>query len=153
MPWATATEVAEITGVTVTDAQLKAAQSVIELRIGRTETSPGGLPSSWIHPRDLRWLKRAVAYQAAWMPAQPDYLTRSQTDGTVIQDGAHVNVTKAGQYLAPLAIVALKKLSWRGTRSIHTESTLSGTRGPYHLGVDGVVSVFDYQNEPWQPLE
>lgn len=147
MAWATAEEVAEITGVTPSAEVLALAHQTIELKVGRLSEG-----TAHITARDLRWLRRAVAYQAAWLPSQPDYLTRSETSGTVIQDGAHVNVTPSGQVLAPLARRALKRLSWRGSRSVSMESTLSGTRGPYHLGIDGVVSVFDYQGEPWQRL-
>lgn len=143
MAWATAAEAAEITGSAPSAEILALAHGDIELAVGRTQEA------TWIAARDLRWLKRAVAYQAAWLPSQPDHLTRSQTTGSVIQDGAHVEVTRAGQKLAPLAISALKKLSWRGSRSVTVESA-SGRRAPYHLGIDGVVSIFDYQGEQWQ---
>jgi hypothetical protein len=143
MVWATAAEVTDITGETPAADVLLRAAADIELAVGRTQDA------TWIPARDLRWLKRAVAYQAAWLPSQPDHLTRSETTGAVIQDGAHVEVTKAGQRYAPLAISAMKRLTWRGNRSVHTESTLATKRGPYALGVDGVVSIFDYQGETW----
>ena len=144
MGWATPEEVAEIARVTPTAGVLALAQQSVELVVGRTSGA------THIPARDLRWLKRAVAFQAAWLPSQPDYLSRSTTKGAVIQDGAHVNVTPSGQVLAPLARRALKRLSWRGNRSVYTESTLGGTHGPHHVGVDGVVSIFDYQGEPWR---
>lgn len=141
MPWASTADVGEITGVTVTDDRLSLAAGVIEMVVGRTQDA------TWIPARDLRWLKRAVAYQAAWMESQPDYLTRSDVVQSA-QDGASATY-KGAQDLAPLAKRALKRLTWRGNRSVHTESTLTERGGPYRLGVDGVVSVFDYQWDHW----
>ncbi len=145
-PWANVTDVAEITGVGVTDAQLRLAQNQVELRVGRTSDATG------IGARDLRWLKRAVAYQAVWAKDQPDLLTRSETDGAVIQDGVHINQTAQAQQMAPLAMVALRRLSWRGNRTVSVTSTLAGPRAiganPASLAVG---AVFDYDGfENWR---
>jgi len=145
-PWATPADVAEIAGAEVTDAQIRQAQAVVELRVGRTaEATPH------IRGRDLRWLKQAVAYQAVWMADQPDLFTRSETSGPVIQDGIHISQTPQAQTMAPLALVALRRLSWRGNRSVHTESTLRTVRGEANPAALGVGAVYDYDGyERWR---
>lgn len=144
-PWASVTDVAEITGVTVTDPQLLLAQNVVELRVGRTSDATG------IGARDLRWLRRAVAYQAVWAAEQPDLLTRSETEGAVIQDGVHINQSAQAQQMAPLALVALRRLSWRGNRTVQAASTLAGPiRGLANPAALAVGGVFDYEGyEHW----
>jgi hypothetical protein len=142
--WASIADVAELTGVTVTDAQLLQAQSQVELRVGRTYAA-----GTNIGARDLRWLKKAVAYQVVWMLDQADLLTRSDTNGAVIQDGQHIEVTKEGLTLAPLARVALKRLTWRGNRSVRTESTLAMVRGTGNPAALSVGAVYDYPGDRW----
>lgn len=144
-PWASDADVTEITGATVTPAQLAQAQTAIETVTGRTAEA-----TARIGPRDLRWLKRAVAYQAVWMADQPDLFTRSTTTGPTIQDGAHVNLTADGQILAPLARRALKRLSWRGNRSVFTQSTLAAGGGGIRYDAEGVVAVHDYSWDRWR---
>jgi hypothetical protein len=144
--WATAAEVAEITGVTVSDPEVAAAAGVIELHSGRLQTDTG------LRARDLTWLKRAVAYQAAWAKAQADLLTRAEVRSWS-QDGASASQAGEDQILAPLAKRALRRLSTRGNRSVYTRSTLTTTRDPdYRLGVDGVTMIHDYPWENWTPL-
>jgi hypothetical protein len=146
VPWATEAEVAEITGVTVTAERLTQAQSVIELYVGRTEGS-----QVWPAAQS-GWLKKAVAYQAAWMPAQPDLLTRAGVE-RVSQDGATVEFTGDGQHLAPLAKKALRRLGWRGTRSIYTPPVRGGQyAGNYYPAAEGVGGVRDFADDPWRPL-
>lgn len=144
-PWASVADVAEITGAGVTDAQLRQAQMQVELRVGRTSDATG------IGARDLRWLKRAVAYQAVWAAAQPDLLTRSETTGAVIQDGIHVDQSAQAQQMAPLAMTALRRLSWRGNRAIVVNSTLAAApRAGANPATLAVGAVFDYDGyERW----
>lgn len=143
--WATIAEVSEITGITVDDGQLARAQGVIELAVGRTADA------THIGARDLRWLKRAVAYQAAWMKDQADYFTRLDVDRSS-QDGASQDY-RGRQDLAPLAKTALRKVTWRRSRSVSTESTVGGPyRGHYYLGVEGVFAVHDYPADAWRRL-
>lgn len=141
-PWASPTDVDEIAGVTATDAEVKLAQAVIETVVGRTSDEATARFSA----RDLSWLKRAVAYQTAWMTAQPDLLTRTETDSQT-QDGAHQTYRPDSHVLAPLARRALKKLSWMRSRSLQV-----GTRGPGR-GIDPaahwVAAVWDEGHEQW----
>lgn len=148
VPWATASDVEEITGITVTDAQLSQAQAQIELRVGRTASQTSTLRTS-----ALVWLRLAVAYQAAWMTAQPDLYTRSEVD-SVSQDGASVRWKPDGQMLAPLARRALKRLGWKGTRSSHVDSVFDRPLGITYPAAEGVGGVHDFADdlEPWRSL-
>jgi hypothetical protein len=142
-PWASVSDVTEITGATVDAETLAQAQGVIELLVGRTADA------TWIPARDLRWLRRAVAYQAAWMPSQPDLFTRTEVASSS-QDGASQVYRPDSHLLAPLARRALKKLTWRGNRSVHTESTMGTLRkSQYHPAAAGVGAVFDNAGERW----
>jgi hypothetical protein len=99
---------------------LALAQSIIETTVNRTEDANGSMRT-----RDLKTLARAVAFQAIWLPSQPDLLSRVGAQG-VSQDGLTAQFRSAAdQLLAPLAQRALKNLSWMGTRSVRF-----GTRTP-----------------------
>lgn len=113
MAWVTAAEASDITGQTVTEAQVNAAHPIIELYTNvTTETSAA------LKPRDLRLLKYAEAYQAYWMASQVDVLSRMDADH-VTQDG--LTFQKGDEdalVLAPLAKKCIVRLSWNKSRSI-----------------------------------
>lgn len=115
-------EITTLTGVTVDAATRSLAAQAVELSTGLIE---GTLDERVdIVDRDLYWLKLMCAYQAAWLVAQPDYLTRNDV-ATASQDGqAATGGTRDWLTLSPLARKASKRLSWRGTRSLAT-GTLS----------------------------
>src|SRR6266403_2981739 len=120
--WATTADVLNITGKTVTAAQLQQAQFIVMLF---SDISPDasfettGVATGLISPKNLRSLKFAVAYQAAWMPEHPDVFSNIDTTN-VSEDGlsftqAHENAA----ILAPLARRSIKRLTWmRPNRSI-----------------------------------
>lgn len=115
MTWTTATEASDWTGATVTDEQLAIAHPIIEIYSNVTlDVAPT------LKPRDLRLLRYAEAYQAAWMPAQVDYNTRVDVD-QVSQDGIQYSKPKDNPdafELAPLAKKCLSRLSWRKGRTV-----------------------------------
>lgn len=148
MPWATKQDVADVTGVTVTDEQLNRAQSVIELFVGRTESETS---TSRMTAATLGWLKKAVAYQAAWMSGRPDLFEQVAVKRTSA-DGQSVEFTGDGQVLAPFAKRALKRLGWKGTRSIYAPSTITPGRASSYPAAEGVVGVHDFPDDPWHPL-
>jgi hypothetical protein len=103
--WATAQQVQDTTGVSVTDAQLAQAQDDIEIFTNRIYTD-----TPRIRTRDLYWLGRAVARQAAWIVGQFGLETR--LDATQIQqDQVSTTLTGDGLVLAPMAARALRKVS------------------------------------------
>ncbi|MEU6365764.1 hypothetical protein ABZ876_08405 [Streptomyces sp. NPDC046931] len=121
--WATAQQVIDTTGVSVTDAQLAQAQDDIEIFTNRVyEDTPR------IRTRDLYWLGRAVARQAAWLAGQ--YGLETRLDATQIQqDQVSTTLQGDGLVLAPMAARALKRVSWMRSRSVHIRSAVEGA-GP-----------------------
>lgn len=114
MAWLTIEQVKKITGVEVTDSDIALAGSTIEDRTGVFEEQVGLLGG-----RDRRVLVKAISYQAAWLADRPDTHDRDDVD-SVSQDGASANLKKWANTLAPFARVALRGLSWKGTRSSTT---------------------------------
>ena len=112
--WSSVTQVSDLTGVTVTGAELTRAEAVIGISCGR---DPDTTPLASLSVRDQSWLGRAVAYQAAWMQAQPDMFTRSLV-ATYSDNGQSLAFGPSGQELAPLARRALRRLSWKGSLSV-----------------------------------
>jgi len=116
MAWITTEEAEAITSVETSALLLAQANEIINLYANRTEAASGAM-----RPRDVGWLRRAVAFQAAWMASQPDLLGRS-TFAEVSQDGQTVKAVGSGSggtvnesslMLAPFAARALKNLSWK----------------------------------------
>jgi hypothetical protein len=112
--WATLGNVIDITGTAVTLAQLRQAQAVVELFVGRTPAAD----EQPIRPVDLHWLRQAVCWQAVWQKDQPGYTTRSSFT-SMSQDSFQVNVAgRHDLHLAPLAARAVKNLTWMASRSV-----------------------------------
>lgn len=139
--WATPQQVTEITGTTVTDAQLSQAQSSIEVLCNRIYPD-----TPRIRPRDLYWLGRAVAYQAAWEQGQYDLNTRMDAN-QVQQDGIVANLDARAMTLSPRAKGALQRCSWMRSRTIHVRSPLEGA-GYY---ANALADASDDQ-QAWTPL-
>jgi hypothetical protein len=128
--WATVADVLDVTGATVTELVLGQAQAAIDVFSGRSVAI-----RSRLRPRDLHWLRLAVAYQAAWLSGQPDPFTRSDIT-TLAQDGASVAFGPAGLVLAPLARRALNRCRWRGSRSVTVSSPSDYASIPAALALD-----------------
>lgn len=112
--WSTTAQVLTLTGLTVTDPQLTMAEGDISLSAGR---DPATTPVDALTTRDRYWLGLAVAYQAAWLAAQPDAFTRSAVT-SYSDNGQAITFAPSGQDLAPRARRALKRVSWKGTVSV-----------------------------------
>jgi hypothetical protein len=113
MAWATEAEALTYTGITVTSAEIEQAQVIVELFTDITEEA-----DDYLSTKNLRLLKMAVAYQAAWITEHPDLFTHVDVS-TMLQDGlqftrGHENA----MVLAPFARRAINRLSWRRNRSI-----------------------------------
>ena len=140
--WATPQQVIDTTGVTVTDAQLLQAQSSIEMFSNRIFTD-----TERIRTRDVYWLRKAVAYQAAWLKGQYDLHTR--LDATQVQqDGVVASLSDKAMMLSPEAKQALQRCSWMRSRTIHVRSPfVDGPRGytdPLSDASDDLL--------PWSPV-
>lgn len=151
--WATPAEAQSVTGdATITQANLDVANSLIELFVGVVDAARANLPG-----RDLRLLKKAEAYQAAWMKAQVDLLGRS--DATLVsQDGLQYSKGDQDMHvLAPLAKVAITRLSWMRSRTIDplTPAQALALRKKVvaeTLGINGSSDLEDDPFHPWSPM-
>lgn len=147
MSWATTSEVLAITRITVTEDDLTAAQFLIEMFADTTEDS-----NALIYPKNLRLLKMAVAYQAAWMTEHPDvYIAMDLTTAT--QDGMSWTVNNPqAAVLAPLAKMAINRLSWKRNRSVYIRPANARDRNyiPPTLNTTN-ADIDDYRTD-WRPL-
>ncbi|MEV0220891.1 hypothetical protein [Streptomyces sp. NPDC050704] len=148
MPWATTSNVTTYTGVTVTAAQVEQAQAIVEIFADTTEdASDAGNISS----KNLRLLKLAVAYQAAWITQHPDAftnidITQVQQDG-VVATMQHNNAL----VLAPMAKRCIDRLSWRRTRSLRIGRMAgSGSGIPRRMNLTNAV--LDDNDPRWRPM-
>lgn len=146
--WATEAEALSITGEALTDAQLAVANSVIEIFAGVVDTA-----RTKISNRDLRLLKKAESYQAAWMAAQIDLLGRS--DATLVsQDGLQYSKGSEDMHiLGPLAKASLSRLSWMRTRTMDplTPTQALALRNKVSPETYGSVGSDDLEDDPFHP--
>ncbi len=113
MAWARAADLLSYIGSVSASAYLPLANTMITTYANRTESASAAISS-----RDLFSLKLATCYQAAWLPGQPDILTRVNVESSTV-DGESVRfASDAQQNLAPQAARALKNLSWKGSRTL-----------------------------------
>lgn len=130
--WCTVADVLQLTGVGVDQSQVLQANAVIELHVGRTYfeimSNPDGGQVK-IGRRDLEWMRRAAAYQCAWMTAQPDMFLRLDMDA-VASTGRPIQLKDRALVLAPLARKAIARCSWLRTRSLHIRSPHQDGMGP-----------------------
>ena len=150
--WCTIDDVLLLTGKTVSDAQLQQAATVLELHLGRTYQELVANPDGGtlkVGRRDREWLRRACAYQAAWMLAQPDMYQRLDMD-PVAKSGVRGFVLKGDALLlAPLARRALQRVSWLRSRSLHIRTPFQDGIGP--LSPNAVAEANDAY-EPWAAM-
>lgn len=110
-------EVMEVTpyeGITLE--QVRQAQYVIELYVGHIEAEIDS-------PRDKALLARATAAQTVYMMDNPD-ITFNQVKASTISQGGRMTtfVGDDAPFIAPLAVLACKGLSWKKTRSVSVGS-------------------------------
>lgn len=66
---------------------------------------------------DRYWLRRAVAFESAWLRDHPDLLARLQSH-SMSTDGDEISVDDDGMWIAPLARWSLMRTSTFGSRSV-----------------------------------
>ena len=116
-------QVKAITGYDVTLDEVNQAQAIIEVFIGRVDTDVDD-------PYDRDILGKATAFQAAYMHNNADRIYEqvamrsiAQTDG-----GVTLNTDMLAPFIAPMAYMAARGLSWKRSRSVHTGSIHGGPR-------------------------
>lgn len=114
--FATTTQVKTITGKIVNAGLVERAQYAIEAYVGKFEADIEDT-------RDLEILKRATAYQAAYMLNNEDIVFEQMAVSTTMQNDA-ATTFKAGDkvspFIAPMAVMVCNKLSFMRARSIYT---------------------------------
>jgi hypothetical protein len=114
--FATTTQVKTITGKVVNAGLVERAQYVIEAYVGKLEADV-------TDTRDLELLKRATAYQTAYMLNNEDIVFEQMAVSTTMQNDASTTF-KAGDtvspFIAPMAVMVCSKLSFMKTRSVYT---------------------------------
>lgn len=137
-PWATTAQILNATGKVVTEPTRNLAAQSIELHTGLIEE----VERTDISDRDRYWLRLAVSYQAAWLLTQPDYLDRLAVV-SVAQDGQSAAAGNPDWLtLAPLARKALKRLRWRGVRTVSTDG---GTPAIVNVNSDEYEDTLDWE--------
>lgn len=120
----TVEEVDTLTGYTVENATIHMAQSIVEAYIGKVEVEVSDA-------NDLALLAKATAYQAAYMVNDAARVFEQISAQQIMQFGQMMTF-RADQpespFVAPLAIMACRKLSWKRLRSVKTGSIFTNYR-------------------------
>lgn len=113
--FATTQDVLNLTDAEVTEKDVQMAQVIIESYVGRTEVEVEDTSDSMI-------LARATAYQAAYINANWDTVFTQIRTTQISQVGQIISFSPSGNapFIAPLAEIACKNLSWKRMRSIKT---------------------------------
>lgn len=122
--WATPAEASAITGVTLYQADLDTAQSIIDLY-----TDIDCSLAASLQPRTLRILKQAVSWQAKWQKEQgvDEFGTGTEKQSETLGDYSYTNGSSGSgsggsaedsAILSPIAQRWITKLSWKRTRTI-----------------------------------
>jgi hypothetical protein len=114
--FATTTQVKTITGKTVNAGLIERAQYAIEAYVGKFEADV-------TDTNDLEILKRAVAYQSAYMLNNEDIVFEQMAVSTTMQNDASTTFKpgdRVSPFIAPMAVMVCSKLSFVKSRSIKT---------------------------------
>jgi hypothetical protein len=110
------TQVKSITGKIVNSALIGRAQYAIEAYVGKFE-------SEVLDETDLEILKRATAYQSAYMLNNEDIVFEQMAVSTTMQNDSSATFKQgdsASPFIAPMAVMVCSKLSFVKTRSVYT---------------------------------
>ena len=119
----TTAQVKTITNKTVNAGLVERAQYAVEAYVGKFEADIADT-------RDLEILKRATAYQAAYMLNNEDIVFEQMAVSTTMQNEASTTFKsgdKVSPYIAPMAVMMCDKLSFMRARSVYTGKMLDTT--------------------------
>lgn len=114
----TVAKVEEYTGYAVDQETVIMAQAIIEAYVGRLEPEVNTA-------HDLSLLERATAYQAAYMRDNKATVFEQISLSQVMQFGQMMTFKQndiVSPWVAPLAVLACQRLSWKRIRSVRTGS-------------------------------
>lgn len=111
----TINSVKDYTGYDVSLDLIKRAQGIIEIYVGKDEVDVE-------NPSDLLILDKMVSYQAAYMLENEDIVYKQIATSSITLSGSSQSFDRSSQapYIAPLAILAAKGLSFKKSRSFKT---------------------------------
>lgn len=147
----TVAEVLTVSGKAVTQDQVDRAQIHVDIHaeIDMDDTAVLGR----VDARDLKQLKWAVCFQAAWLPSQVELEAR--TDLVEIagaaSDGGVTLRDELSIRLAPLARSCLERLSWK--RPATTRDRTRARERPAYVPSPGIVVSHDPGDNPGQAAE
>lgn len=143
----TPAEVESVTGISVSAQDITRAQSVIEVVSGLDLS--GTLATDYPRSADQRFLKQAVVWQTAYLDTHPELLNQESNLSRAYADGVGkdyaANAAATPSLLAPLASLALGRLSFNRTRVVSMRSDLEN-RAQFQ------TLVSDEGYPPWIPL-
>lgn len=111
-------QVKELTAKDVSQDTIIMAQNIIESYIGRIEIDV-------TYPTDKALLGKAVAYQSAYMEGDEAKVFEQMGAQQIMQFGQMITFGQDGTqpWIAPLAVLTCKRLSWKRIRSIQAGPT------------------------------
>lgn len=101
---------------------LYTAQAMLESYTGREE-------SVITDADDIECYAKATAYQAAYLKNNTNNVFEQARVDSITQDSSSIQYTGdlASPFIAPLAAMALRNLTWKKSRSIHTGKNVQRT--------------------------
>jgi hypothetical protein len=119
----TVNKVLEHTNKTVDISLIKRAQDIVEIYIGRNEIDVE-------NPNDLIILDKMTSYQAAYMMDNEDmvYSQIAVTSAGAGESSQNFNTAMDAPFLAPLAVMAARGLSFNRSRSVRTGKVFQWNR-------------------------
>lgn len=113
----TINEVKELTGYDVSQETIIKAQAIVESYVGRNETEV-------IKSSDRALMGKACAYQSAYMEGDESKIFEQAAVTQIAQFGQSISMRNDGAapWVAPLAVIACQRLSWKRMRSVKTGS-------------------------------
>jgi hypothetical protein len=111
----TVNSVKEYTGYDATLDLIKRAQGIIEIYIGKDEIDVE-------NPADLLLLDKIVSYQTAYMLENEEIVFKQAALTSQGQTDALINFNRDmhSPFIAPLAVLAIKGLTWKKAKSVAT---------------------------------
>lgn len=113
MTWTTPEEASTLTGETIVQGTLDQAYGILFIFTGVVTDAEDNLK-----PKDLRLLKFAESYQAAWMMRRVDFYGQRDVDNQIQDELQYGKGDRDMHILAPLAKNCILQLSWRRTRNM-----------------------------------
>jgi hypothetical protein len=113
--FSTVNSVKEYTGYDVSLDLIKRAQAIVEIYVGRDEIDI-------TDPADLLLLDKVTSYQTAYMIDNEEVVFKqialdSAGSGDTLQN---YDITMSSPFIAPLAVLASKGLTWKRSKSFRT---------------------------------